>query len=53
MLERSLNFMQAMFPDNSRQIGDLREGDRVTVSCSPFYDGDFEMVILGDCSLVQ
>jgi hypothetical protein len=50
---RSLDFMQAMFPENSGQIEDLREGDRITVSCSLFYDGDVEMVILSDCSLVQ
>ena len=50
---RSLDFMEAMFPENSGQIRDLREGDRITVSCSLFYDGDFEMVMLRDCSLVQ
>jgi hypothetical protein len=45
--------MQALFPKNAGQLKGVKAGDRVTVSCSPRYDGDLDDVTLNDCSLVK
>ena len=44
---------QAMFLRNAEQIRNFKEGDRVTLSCSPEYDSDIDNVMLNDCSLVN
>ena len=50
---QSKDYMQAMFPKNVAQLKELKPGDRVILSCIPVYDGDWEMVTLDECSVVN
>ena len=50
---QSKDYMQAMFPKNVDQLKKLKPGDRVIFSCIPVYDGDWEMVTLDECSVVN